>query len=174
MYFRYIFKLPLLVSLVFLFSGCATTNPEEPPKEYTRIDLVIVAKDDVNPDEKKRPSPILVRIYELKNSATFDAADYFSLHNSDKTAIGADLLVRDEFILRPGEKKTIKRKGRRETAALGILAGYYNLANSTWRVTHKFPPAPEAAWYRVVIPSNKVELQINLVADGIQVIDKNQ
>jgi hypothetical protein len=47
----------------------------------------------VNPDDKGRAAPILVRVYELKSEGTFESADYFSLNANDKAAIGSDLLV---------------------------------------------------------------------------------
>ncbi|MNU58607.1 Type VI secretion lipoprotein [compost metagenome] len=138
------------------------------PREQTKLDITVTAEAGVNPDDKGRAAPIMVRIYELKSEATFESADYFSLHDSDKTVMGADLLVRDEFILRPGEVKKIRRMSHPELAAIGVIAGYRELAQSEWRLVQKVDPAPEAAWYRTVIPANKVKLEIALQGKGIQ------
>jgi len=138
------------------------------PKEQTNLDITITAAADVNPDDKERAAPIMVRVYELKSDGTFESADYFSLHNTDKTLLGADLLARDEFILRPGEVKTIRRKSHPDITAIGVLAGYRDLPNANWRAVHKLPPAPEAAWYRAIIPANKATLQIQLETRGIR------
>ncbi len=138
------------------------------PREQTKLDITVTAEAGVNPDEKGRAAPILVRIYELKSDASLEAADYFSLNSSDKTVMGADLLVRDEFILRPGEVKKIQRMSHPELTAIGVVAGYRELAQTEWRVVQKVDPAPEAAWYRAVLPANKVKLEIALQGKGIQ------
>ncbi|MDM0112096.1 type VI secretion system lipoprotein TssJ [Variovorax sp. J22R133] len=139
------------------------------PREQTKLDLTIAAAEDVNPDDKGRAAPIMVRVYELKSPGTFESADFFTLNANDKSVIGADMLVRDEFILRPGDTKTIRRKSHPDLAAVGILAGYRDLAHAEWRVVQKLDPAPEAAWYRMVMPANKAKLRIDLQAKGIQV-----
>lgn len=138
------------------------------PREQTRLDITVTAQAGVNPDDKGRAAPILVRIYELKSEASFETADYFSLHNSDKTVMGADLLVRDEFILKPGEVRKIRRMSHPELSAIGVVAGYRELAQTEWRALQKVDPAPEAAWYRAVFPANKVKLEIALQGKGIQ------
>ncbi|MDH6168955.1 type VI secretion system VasD/TssJ family lipoprotein [Variovorax boronicumulans] len=78
--------------------------------------------------------------------------------------------MRDEFILRPGDVKTIRRKSHPDLAAIGVVAGYRDLAQAHWRVVQKIDPAPEVAWYRSVLPANKVRLRIDLQAKGIQLI----
>lgn len=138
------------------------------PREQTKLDIAITAGADVNPDDKGRAAPILVRVYELKSEGAFEAADYFSLYNNDKALIGSDLLVRDEFILRPGDVKTIRRKSHPDLAAIGVVAGYRDLAQADWRAVQKIDPAPEVAWYRSVMPANKLKLQIDLQVKGIQ------
>ncbi|QCB99740.1 type VI secretion system lipoprotein TssJ [Cupriavidus necator H16] len=153
------------VSLLGLFaasvlgSACSTAPAQ---REQMKLDLAVSAKDTVNPDDKGRPSPVLVRVYELKTDSAFENADYYSLEKSDKTLLTQDLLARDEFILRPGESRDIERKLNPDTQAIGILVGYRELGKATWRSVYKLPPAPDAAWYRMAIPARKVKLQVSL------------
>lgn len=142
---------------------------QQAPKEPTKLDLTFIATADVNGDDKGNPSPIEIRLFELKLAEAFVQADYFSLREQDKTVLGADMLVRDVFILRPGEKKIIRRKSHTETTALGILAGYRDLAKTRWREAYVLPPAPEASWLRFAIPANQTELVIQLQTTGIQI-----
>ncbi|WP_329956094.1 type VI secretion system lipoprotein TssJ [Collimonas silvisoli] len=153
-----------------LLSACASTG-EPVVKEQSKLNLTVVASSDVNPDEKSRAAPLMVRIYELKSDAVFQDADFFSLQTSDKVTLGADLLAKDEYILRPGDSQTIIRKSSPGTAAIGVLAGYRDLSNSTWRTVYKLPPAPDAAWYRAVIPANKIKLQIKLESNAIKLTE---
>lgn len=129
--------------------------------------IQVQAAADVNPDAAGRASPIKVRVYELKDGQAFQEADYFSLDDKDKLLLANDLLMRDEFILRPGETRRIERKTNPATQFLGVLAGYRDLAPSHWRVLHRLPEAPDAAWYRAIVPAPKVQLVIELQAQGI-------
>lgn len=159
--------------LACLLVGCAASSGDA-PKEPTRLDLVIHAQAEVNPNEEGRAAPIVVRIYELKSDTAFSAADFFNLQNTDKTVLGEDLLKRDEFLLRPGDTQKINRASKPETVAIGVLAAYRDLGKSVWRVVYKLAPAPEAAWYRSVIPSNKAKLQVELEDHAIKVTEREK
>lgn len=138
------------------------------PREQTQLELTVTAQAGMNPDDKGRAAPMLVRVYELKSTAAFEAADYFSLAANDKAVLGSDLLVRDEFILRPGEVRALRRKSHPDIEAVGVMAGYRELARSDWRAVQTIDPAPEAAWYRAMWPARKLRLAIALQAVGIQ------
>lgn len=161
-----IFRLLTLWALSLALAACSTA-PARP--EQMKLDLSIRAGDTVNPDDKGRASPVLIRLYELKTPTTFEQADYYSLESSDRTLLTQDLLARDEFILRPGEFQNVERKLNPDTQALGFLVGYRELGKATWRSVYKLPPAPKAAWYRGVIPARKVKLHIVLDQQAITV-----
>ncbi len=155
-----------------LLCGASAPAQAQEVKEKTRLILDIEAASTTNPDASLRPSPIKVRIYELKDPGTFAEADYFSLDTADKLTLAADMLSKDEFILRPGEKRRIERKSHAQTTAIGVIAGYRDLPNTVWRVTHKLPEAPEASWMRALLPSNRAELSIQLQPQGIVLAEK--
>lgn len=163
--------LPLSILLAtVLLSACASSGAPA-VKEATKLDLTLHASDDTNPTTRKVASPMMVRIYELKSEKTFEDADFFTLQTKDKDLLGSDLLAKDEYILRPGDSQIIRRKSSPDTIAIGVLAGYQDLTHSIWRVVYKLPKAPDAAWYRAVIPDNKVKLLITLDADAIKVTE---
>lgn len=161
-----ILRLLMLWVLSLALAGCSSA-PAQP--EQLKLDLAIQASDSLNPDDKGRASPVLVRLYELKTPNTFEQADYYTLESTDRTVLMQDLLARDEFILRPGEFRDIERKLNPDAQALGFLVGYRDLGKATWRTVYKLPPAPEAAWYRAAIPARKVKLQIVLDQQTITV-----
>ena len=163
-------RLGALVSVL----GLCWTSPAQAQeaREATKLQFSIEAASGVNPDTSLRPSPIKVRIYELKDASSFAEADYFSLDTGDKVTLAADMLARDEFILRPGESRSIQRKSNTQTTAIGVLAGYRDLPNATWRVVHKLKEAPESSWMRMLLPANRAELQIQLQPQGIAVTEK--
>lgn len=164
-----LFLLPLMLSACSMFSsGSGTPAPKEPAK----LDIAITADFDLNIDIKSRGAPLLLRVFELKSDVAFQEAEFFALQASPKAVLGADLLAMDQFIVRPGEKREIKRKSHPETTAIGIFAGYRDLPNAVWRVVHKMPPAPDAGWYRAVMPSHKATLTIDLQSNAIVMVDK--
>lgn len=160
------------LALVAVLLACsAPLHAQDAPKEATKLTLTIEAAPGVNPDTSLRPSPIKVRVYELKDPGAFAEADYFALDTADKVTLAADMLAKDEFILRPGERRTIERKSKTQTTAIGVLAGYRDLPNSTWRVIHKLKEAPEASWMRALLPANRADLVIQLQPQGIAITE---
>lgn len=155
----------LVLAFTLMLTACASRDPQT-PKETIKLDLSVVALAGVNPDSGKRPAPIVVRVYELKTDSAFAAADYFSLQDKDKTVLADDLVRRDEFQLRPGEKKIIQRKIDPATTRLGVLAAYRDLPNSVWRVVYTLPTAPDAAWY---YRSPTLKLNVDLDANAVKI-----
>lgn len=103
------------------------------PSPITEVQLKAVAAANVNPDGHKRPSPIVIRVYELQSRAQFESLDFISLSERDKDALGADLLSREEFVMRPGEAKALTKKVSPEARYIGITAGYRDLERAQWR-----------------------------------------
>ena len=164
------FKFVLVAFVCTLgLAACASSDPA-PPHEPVKMTLTLKAASGVNPDDQKRAAPIIVRVYELKDAAAFNDADFFSLQDKDKTALADDLVTRDQFQMRPGDTKTIKRDAQQATTMLGVIAAYRDLPNSVWRAVWPLPAAPNAAWYRVFSP--KLKLTINLDANAIRIVDE--
>ena len=113
--------------------ACATPPP---PPVVSEIQLTVVAGPDVNPDARKRASPVLVRIYALKSAAPFEAADFFSLFEKDTATLGAELVQREEFLLRPGEEKALPLKFGPEVKSIGVMVAYRDLERARWRDVH--------------------------------------
>ncbi|OMG75193.1 type VI secretion system lipoprotein TssJ [Burkholderia ubonensis] len=154
-------------AFALLLAACASGDPKA--KVPVRLDLTIRATADVNPDDQGRAAPIVVRIYELRTDGTFNAIDFFSLQANDKTLLADDLIKRDQFQLRPGERKRIRRNADPAASTLGVIAAYRDLPNSAWRAIYPMPDVPDKAWYRF---SRDLKLTIDLGESAIQIIDK--
>ena len=159
-------RIAALLSLL-LFVACAGSE-RKAQREPVKLDLSIIASSGVNPDDQKRAAPIVVRIYELKNADAFNQADFYSLQDKDKTVLNDDLVQRDQFQLRPGEQKAIRREADQSTNTLGVLAAYRDLPNAVWRATWPLPPAVSAAWYR---RAPRLKLVVDLDASAINITD---
>lgn len=100
----------------------------------------IQAAGDVNPSTSRRPSPIVVRVYELKSVAAFDKSDFMSLYQRDQAELAADLVGKEEFVLAPGETKTFAKKLSPDTRFIGVVAAFRDVERSRWRSTVPIEP----------------------------------
>jgi type VI secretion system protein VasD len=113
-----------------------------PPEARTKSAMTVAAAADTNPDGSGRPSPIVVRVYQLKTDAAFKGADFFALYDDDQKALGAELISRDEYVLNPSERKTIDVTVSRDTRFIGALAAFRD-RNAESRV---LVPAPRGGF----------------------------
>jgi type VI secretion system protein VasD len=108
-------------------AGCSSA-----PKP-TAVSGNIEASVGLNPSVTQRPSPLLLRIYELKSAAAFNQADFMSLYQADQGTLGAELVTREEVMLQPGETRPFAKKLSVDTRFIGVVAAYRNLEQATWR-----------------------------------------
>lgn len=125
--------LPITLSLA---SGLALTAcksaPPPPPKPHT-VKLTVSASADANPDAQNRPSPIVVRIYQLKDDAAFKDADFFALYDKEQATLAAALISREEFEVAPGAQKIVDYQLSLDTRFVGAAAAYRDIRNAAWR-----------------------------------------
>lgn len=167
---KFIGKSVLLLATLMMV-GCASKSDEPPKREPRKLDITLSTLGNVNKDEQGRAAPLLVKVYELKTEAAFEAADFFDLQKNDKNVLQQDMITRDEFILRPGEEQRIYRNSNKDTKVLGFIAEFRDLPHSVWRVSYKLLPAPERAWYRSVLPNKKAELRVDFDDNAIRVVE---
>ncbi len=125
-------RLYLATLLALLLAACGTPPPPPPPV-VTTLQMSVVAAADVNPDARKRPSPVVVRVYALKSAAAFDSADFFSLFDKDTATLGADLVQKEEFLMTPGQQKAFPFKFEPEVKVIAVMAAFRDLENARWR-----------------------------------------
>jgi type VI secretion system protein VasD len=119
---------------VLVTAACGSKTPKP---STTR--LTFSATADSNPDATGRPSPVVVRLYQLKADMTFSGADFFALYDDEKKALGADFIGRDEFVLAPGENRTVEVAISADTRFVGMIAAYRDIRNAQWRVVVAAP-----------------------------------
>ncbi|MBV8156083.1 MAG: type VI secretion system lipoprotein TssJ [Dyella sp.] len=170
MAWRHAIRWLAIASSCWFLAACGSTSVQ---KDQAKLRIRIETSDNANGDEQGRAMPIMVRVYELKSAAAFDRADFFTLQNSDKKALGDDILAVDEFVMRPGGEKLVRRKSNADTTAIGVLAGFRELGRSVWRATWKFPEAPDTAWYRALASDRNVNLNIRVGREEVSITEVN-
>jgi type VI secretion system protein VasD len=97
---------------------------------------MLSASADVNPDASARPSPIVVRIYQLKDEAAFAAAEFSPLFDDDQKVLGGSLISRREVLMTPGAKQTISDFAiALDAKFVGVVAAFRDIRNAQWRVS---------------------------------------
>ena len=120
-----------------VISGCFSKDPPAAPA--TIINAEVLASDVINPDGEGRPSPIVVRLYELKTLGTFNTVDFFPLYKDEAATLGDDLVYREEFSLIPGGKRLYNRTPAADTQYLAVIAAFRNIDQATWKAAVPIP-----------------------------------
>jgi len=120
--------------VAFALTACAAAPPKPTP---TRAQLVV--SSDVNPDSDGRPSPIVVRVFQLRNDGEFASADFFALYDKEKETLGATLVAREEYVLSPGEVRRFELALNPEARFLGAVAAYRDIRAAHWRALTQAP-----------------------------------
>ena len=128
--------------------------PMPAPVLPTVLELTVVAAPALNPSASQRPSPLLLRMYELRSVASFAKGDFMALYQADQTLLAGDLVLREQYTLLPGERQVIRRVLAAETRHLGFFAAYRDLERSLWRIQVEIKPGQ----------TNRLELRADALA----------
>lgn len=132
--------------------GCSALSPYS---TLTKLDLTLSASDELNPDLNGRPSPIVLRLLELKHPVAFEHADFFSLYERASDILKRDLVAIEEIELRPGERLVLKLRVEAGSRYVGVLAAYRDLPQTQWRQV-------------IVLTADGItQVQLSLDQDGI-------
>ena len=153
----------ILSGCIVLASGMLAACGGAPPKPAV-AKMQIVAVQDLNPDSKGRPSPIVLRLYQLRTEGEFANAEFFPLYEREKELLAASLITREEYTLAPGEERDLKFEVAPDARFLGVLAAYRDPA-AHWRA---LSPAPvkgladliKKARVKVILGASAVALEI--------------
>ncbi|KGS12798.1 type VI secretion protein, partial [Pseudomonas coronafaciens] len=96
MRFSFFRRLPLL--LLSLLAGCSVLSPYS---KQTRLDISVIADNQLNPDINGRPSPVVIKLLELKRPTTAESMDFFSLYQRTEDVLANDLAASEIVELRP-------------------------------------------------------------------------
>ena len=131
MTFRYRITALSRVSALCLLAGCSSLSPFS---TLTKLDLTLIAGDEVNPDLHGRPSPVVVQLLELRHPVAFENADFFSLYDRAEQTLSKDWVSGEELELRPGEQQALKLSVQPHSRYVGVLAAYRDLPHVQWRL----------------------------------------
>lgn len=137
-----LWKYTLVIALGMGLSACAKVNGTGKTIGLdTDLKLVIQADNDINPDANNRPSPVFVRMYELKSPIIFHQADFMTLFNKDKAVLEADFVKKSDLkIFVPGDKRESNMVLTPGTKYVALYAEFLQYQNANYKVI--FPVTP--------------------------------
>ena len=121
-------------AVMFVTIACASA----PPKP-ARTRLTVAATADTNPDVNGRPSPVVVRVYQLKADTAFNGAEFFALFDDEMMVLGPDLIGRSEYTVAPSERRTLELDVSADAKFVGVIAAYRDIRNAQWRTIVQAP-----------------------------------
>jgi type VI secretion system protein VasD len=128
---------------VFAAVSCGKAPPQPVPPVFTiaapadarvKAPMTLAASADTNPDATGRPSPVVVRVYQLRTDAAFAGSDFFALFADEQKVLGPELISRDEFVLAPAERRSMDVTLSGEARYVGAIAAFRDIRNAEWRV----------------------------------------
>jgi type VI secretion system protein VasD len=123
------------LALAVGLAGCGSKPP--PP---TIVELTVKAGPGINPDADGRASPVILRVYQLAATGSFDKSDFFQLYDKEAATLGADLAGSDQLALTPGTSKTVTIELKPQAKFIGIIAAFRGIDRAAWRVGTSVPP----------------------------------
>ena len=147
-----------LAGIALVLVACAA-KPAKPADTYAALS----ASADVNPDPDGRPSPVVVRIYQLRGDSEFSGSAFLALYDKDKETLGASLISREEQTLFPGQQVEMKLPLSPEAVFIGVYAGFRDFQSTRWRAITR---APEKSKIKVL---SKLRLNVHVDKGAITV-----
>lgn len=105
------------------------------------MNVDVVGRESLNADAQGRSLSTVVRLYQLKDSKTFDQLDYGRLRAGDLEALRADLLATKDIVLRPGASASVSEPMNDDAQFVGVVAFFRE-------------PKPDATW-KLAIPKKQ-------------------
>ena len=124
-------------------SACTSLNTKVGGvfKLDTDLHLTFKADADINPDDKKRPSPLFLRMYELKATKQFEKANFIDLFERDSEILGADLVAKQTLKrLKPGDERTDKFVLKPDTRYVALFAEFLQYKDAKFKVIVPIAP----------------------------------
>ncbi|MFB8831851.1 type VI secretion system lipoprotein TssJ [Azotobacter sp. CWF10] len=160
---------PALLLVSGLLSGCGSTPPPLAPAIPYQVKLN--AGGNINPDILGRPSPIVVRVFELRSGGAFESSDFFSLQDNPELVLGQELIGMEQVILYPGEVKYVTGASSPDARNIGILAEYRVLDAKRWRRLIGLPlPRQSNSRFFWRSSPDRLSLSVDINNDGVDLL----
>ncbi|WP_374090064.1 type VI secretion system lipoprotein TssJ [Methylomicrobium lacus] len=126
------------MGVLALLQACSSPPPAPPvaaPEPPTIVNLKISSAANVNADASGAGAPVMLRIYQLRETSSFNAADFFSLFDKDQATLSAEMARKQELLIKPNDQQTVSLQLDPDIKTLGVFAAFRQLDTAQWRAT---------------------------------------
>ncbi|TCW77908.1 type VI secretion system lipoprotein TssJ [Burkholderia sp. SRS-46] len=123
-----------------------------------QMNLVIESRAALNQSDAGQSLPVVVRVYQLKQSMAFETASYAQLLDGDKDVLKADLLGSMEATLGPGATVKLSAPMPDEAQYVGVVGFFRDQAHAEWQLVIPKSRWKKAAPVKLVVTGNRMEL----------------
>lgn len=158
----------LVILGALMLTACSASGDRQP--EPKPVELVLHASKSSNPDRDGRAAPVQVLLYTLTNADNFSNSDYLTLSSGANPALLNDIKSQQQFILKPGESKTIKLdEVDKSTRFFGVAAAFRDINNARWNAVYALHKEKPRHWYQKLIPTSDKPLKLDVTLDKLSV-----
>ncbi|OEY67915.1 type VI secretion system lipoprotein TssJ [Marinobacter sp. X15-166B] len=165
-----------VLAVVWLLTGCSTPynavtktakvlwDPDIPvgyPEDLpSRVDLLLLAEPDVNPNEFLAATPIAFQVIEMRDSSRLMAADFDQLLIRLEASLGRNYIEHRDYTLIPGQFRFIEPFDvSKHTRFIGVIAFYAYPNSSQWKKVVRIDPVGERYHLLVNLRAREVQLR---------------
>lgn len=128
----------IYAALIVLFmSSCSAVNSKVGSvlDLDTDFQLSFVAEDNINPDDDKQASPVIVRMYELHSPELFKNANFIDLYERDAEVLGKSLIAQQSLKpVTPSEERTVSFVLSKDTRYIGLFVEFLQYEDAKYKV----------------------------------------
>ena len=111
-------------------------------KKIKVLHLDFTAREALNTDARESNSlsePVVVRVYQLKDSKTFDKTVYQQLLKDGDTILKADLLATRDVVVKPGGDANLDMPMEEDAQFVAVVGMFRHpdMVNNTWKLVIK-------------------------------------
>ena len=154
-----------LLFMVAMLAACQSSVGKDDGAQQ----ITLNADKKSNPNEKGQPSPVSVRIYELKSTEAFLMSDYFTIIDGSDAELLTQIKKVYESMMKPGEKRDVSLYPAADSVALGIVVAYRDINHAQAIKVWPLKSNKTRTWYAPWRDDTPSLLQVNIEPLAISV-----
>lgn len=128
-----------VLCLSLFLTACANT-PVSEPKQL--LNLNIVSDAGSNPDYTGRPSPTVVKVFQLKSDGKFKQNKFIDIFQDD-SVLSTDNLESKEIVVSPNDQTDLMLALHKDTQYIGVIAAFQQSNNAKYKLVMPIPELSE-------------------------------
>ncbi len=125
-----------------------------------RLTIEANSNNTINPDESGNALPVLIKIVQLRDQTSFNAASFDDLWMNQQAVLGDSLLSEDEMTVLPNSQKTLRINYLKHAKYIGFIAIFRTHQHNSWRSIEKITGfTPLGRRYVISLSGNNLTIE---------------